>query len=105
MSAEIRSGTMDAGDIHSISGKAAIQGFSESLRKTVNPGGIKVTLIEPGKIASDMVSGSAEEKRKNEEMLEMLKPEDIAACVHYCLIQPERCDVVGVQIRPHLQVI
>lgn len=35
----------------------------------------------------------------------MLKPEDIAACVHYCVIQPERCDVVGVQIRPHLQVI
>ncbi len=85
--------------------KAALQGFSESLRKTVNPGGIKVTLIEPGKVATDMVEMPDEEKRQKEEELEMLRPEDIAECVHFCLIQPKRCDVVGVQIRPHLQTI
>lgn len=85
--------------------KAALQGFSESLRKTLNPGGIKVTLIEPGKVATDMVEMSREEKEKKEEELEMLRPEDIAECVHFCLIQPRRCDVVVVQIRPHLQTI
>ena len=85
--------------------KAAIQGFSESLRKTVNPGGIKVTLIEPGKIATDMVEMSKAEKEEKEKALEMLRPEDIAACVYYCLTQPRRCDVVSVQIRPLMQVI
>jgi NAD(P)-dependent dehydrogenase (short-subunit alcohol dehydrogenase family) len=85
--------------------KAAIQAFSESLRKTLNPDGIKVTLIEPGRVATDMLDLSAEEKRQKEDELEILRPEDIAECVHFCLTQPERCDVVGVQLRPHLQVI
>jgi NAD(P)-dependent dehydrogenase (short-subunit alcohol dehydrogenase family) len=85
--------------------KAAIQAFSESLRKTLNADGIKVTLIEPGRVATDMVDASAEEKREKEEELEILRPEDIAECVHFCLTQPKRCDVVGVQLRPHLQII
>lgn len=85
--------------------KAAIQAFSESLRKTANPGGLKVTLIEPGKVATDMVGMDDERKEDRIHDLEMLRPEDIAACVLYCLEQPQRCDVVGVQIRPHLQII
>jgi NADP-dependent 3-hydroxy acid dehydrogenase YdfG len=35
----------------------------------------------------------------------MLKAEDIAACISYCLTQPRRCDVVAVSIRPHRQPI
>jgi NADP-dependent 3-hydroxy acid dehydrogenase YdfG len=35
----------------------------------------------------------------------MLKAEDIAECVGYCLVQPKRCDIVSVQIRPHRQMI
>jgi len=35
------------------------------------------------------------------EAMEMLKAEDIAACIYYCLTQPPRCDVVNVGIRPH----
>jgi len=85
--------------------KAGIQGFSEALRKEVNPMGIKVTLIEPGLVGTDMQDESPEEQRKLEEKMEMLKAEDIAACVLYALTQPRRCDVVVVQIRPHLQSI
>ena len=85
--------------------KAAIQAFSESLRKTVNEKGIKVTLIEPGKVATDMVEKSQEEKREAIENEEMLTPEDIAGAVLYALLQPKRCDVVALQIRPHRQVI
>jgi NADP-dependent 3-hydroxy acid dehydrogenase YdfG len=33
------------------------------------------------------------------------RAEDIAVRVHYVLTQPERCDVVGIQIRPHRQMI
>lgn len=86
--------------------KAGIQGFSEALRKEVNPLGIKVTLIEPGAVGTDMQSQySPEEQREKIEKMEMLRAEDIAACVLYTLTQPKGCDVVNVQIRPHLQSI
>ena len=85
--------------------KAGIQGFSESLRKEVNELGIKVSLIEPGAVGSDMQPGPPEKQEQKEENMEMLKAEDIAACVLYVLLQPRRCDVVNVQIRPHLQSI
>jgi NADP-dependent 3-hydroxy acid dehydrogenase YdfG len=85
--------------------KAAIQAFAESLRKSVNEQGVKVTLVEPGKVATDMVEKSREEKEEAIADLEMLRPEDIAGSILYTLLQPERCDVVSVQIRPHRQVI
>jgi NADP-dependent 3-hydroxy acid dehydrogenase YdfG len=86
--------------------KAGIQGFSESLRKEVNPLGIKVTLIEPGAVGTDMQSQySPEQQREKIEKMEMLRAEDIAACVLYTITQPRRCDVVALQIRPHLQSI
>ena len=86
--------------------KAGIQGFSEALRKEVNPLGIKVTLIEPGAVGTDMQSQySPAEQRQKEAKMEMLKAEDIAACILYALTQPKRCDVVMLQVRPHLQSI
>jgi NADP-dependent 3-hydroxy acid dehydrogenase YdfG len=86
--------------------KSGIQGFSEALRKEVNPLGIKVTLIEPGAVGTDMQSQySPEEQRERIEKMKMLRAEDIAACVLYTITQPKRCDVVHLQIRPHLQEI
>jgi len=86
--------------------KSGIQGFSEALRKEVNPLGIKVTLIEPGAVGTDMQDQySPEEQRERIEQMKMLRAEDIAACVLYTITQPKRCDVVALQIRPHLQEI
>src|SRR5215208_405700 len=86
--------------------KSGIQGFSEALRKEVNSHGIKVTLIEPGAVGTDMQSDyPPAEQRKKEEKMEMMKAEDIAACVLYTITQPKRCDVVTMQIRPHMQPI
>jgi NADP-dependent 3-hydroxy acid dehydrogenase YdfG len=86
--------------------KAGIQGFSEALRKEVNALGIKVTLIEPGAVGTDMQDQySPEEQRERIEQMKMLRSEDIAACVLYTITQPKRCDVVTLQIRPHLQSI
>jgi NAD(P)-dependent dehydrogenase (short-subunit alcohol dehydrogenase family) len=85
--------------------KSGIQGFSAALRKEVNPEGIKVSLIEPGAVGTDMQPQSPAQQRRKEKRLEMLKAVDIAACVLYTLMQPLRCDVVSVQIRPHLQSI
>ena len=86
--------------------KAGIEGFSEALRKEVNSLGIKVTLIEPGAVGTDMQSQHPPaEQREMEEKMEMMKAEDIAACVLYTITQPKRCDVVTMQIRPHMQPI
>jgi len=86
--------------------KSGIQGFSEALRKEVNPFGIKVTLIEPGAVGTNMQSQySPAEQRQRIEQMKMLRAEDIAACVLYTITQPKRCDVVSLQVRPHLQEI
>jgi NADP-dependent 3-hydroxy acid dehydrogenase YdfG len=85
--------------------KAGIEGFSKALRKEVNPLGIKVTLIEPGAVGTDMQPQPPEEQHQLIKEMEMLRAEDIAACVFYTITQPKRCDVVTLQIRPHLQEI
>ena len=85
--------------------KSAIRGFSTSLRKEVNPLGIKVSLIEPGAVTSDMQPGTRKEHQKKIDKLEMLEADDIAMSILFCLSQPKRCDIVTMQIRPHLQKI
>ncbi len=101
MSADVR----EKGSSVYVATKSGIQGFSESLRKEVNEFGVKITLIEPGAVGTDMQPSSPEEQRKKIKNLEMLKAEDIAYAVVYCLAQPSRCDVVELKIRPHLQMI
>lgn len=101
MSADVREET---GSVY-VATKSAIQGFSESLRKQVNPYGIKLSLIEPGAVDTDMQEESTAQKKENVQNLEMLTADDIAAAVMYCLTQPLRCDVVELKIRPHLQLI
>jgi NAD(P)-dependent dehydrogenase (short-subunit alcohol dehydrogenase family) len=85
--------------------KGAIQAMAESLRKTLNEEGIKVTLIEPGKVATEMVDATDAQKEEKIAALEMLRPDEVAGAVLYALLQPQRCDVVVVQLRPHRQVI
>lgn len=97
--------TKEEGSSVYVATKAGIRGFSESLRKEINKDGIKVTLIEPGAVGTDMQPSTPEEQREKEEDMKMLKAEDIAASVLYALTQPKRCDVVMIQVRPHQQVI
>lgn len=101
LSAEARE---EDSDIY-VATKAAIQAFSASLRKTANAQGIKVSLIEPGLVGTDLTSSSPAEQREKQRRGEMLEAEDIAEAVHYVLTRPARCDVILVQIRPHLQSI
>ena len=101
MSADVR----EEGSSVYVATKAGIQGFSEALRKELNPKNIKVTLIEPGAVDTDMQAGSAEEKLEQIDNQEMIPAEDIAMSVAFCVVQHERCAIVGMQIRPQLQLI
>ena len=101
MSAEVQ----EKGSSVYVAAKAAIRGFSASLRKELNPHNIHVSLIEPGAVFTDMQESPTEEllqKVKNEEMLES---QDIAGAVLFCLSQPNRCNIVSLQIKPLMQNI
>lgn len=103
LSAKVRE---EDSDIY-VATKAAIEGFSESLRKKVNKDGIKVSLIEPGLVGTDMTAENTppDQQPEAEEKGEMLTSEDLALSVLYVLTQSPRCDVILVQIRPHGQSI
>jgi NADP-dependent 3-hydroxy acid dehydrogenase YdfG len=101
MSAEV----MEDGSSVYVATKAAIQGFSTSLRKELNPYNIKVTLIEPGAVMTEMQEGSKEELEKKVADEEMLEAKDIAGAILFCLSQPNRCSIVNLQIKPLMQKI
>ncbi|MFL9845331.1 SDR family oxidoreductase [Flavobacterium rhizosphaerae] len=101
MSAEVREAT---GSVY-VATKSGIQGFSVAMRKQVNPMGIKVSLIEPGAVDTDLQQKPTPAKLEDIESGEMLMADDIASAVLYCLCQPSRCDVVEIKIKPHNQLI
>lgn len=101
MSADVRG----KGSSLYVATKSGIQGLCESLRKEVNNLGIKVSLIEPGWVGTDMSGFSPEEQRKRQKQLKQLKAEDIANCIYYVLTRPKRMDIVEMKVRPHLQLI
>jgi NADP-dependent 3-hydroxy acid dehydrogenase YdfG len=100
MSADVRA----EGESTYAATKGGIQAFAGSLRKEVNQAGIRISLIQPGSVGTDMQKDKATHADQAQQ-LTMLKAEDIASCVQYCLIQPPRCDVVAMDVRPHLQAI
>ncbi|MES2707029.1 MAG: SDR family oxidoreductase [Verrucomicrobiota bacterium] len=85
--------------------KAGVRGFAASLRKEANPLGVRVSLVEPGSIGSDMVDETPERQREMNAGGLMLRAEDVARAILFMLVQPDWCDVIKLQIRPHLQLI
>jgi NADP-dependent 3-hydroxy acid dehydrogenase YdfG len=80
--------------------KSAIRAFSGSIRKSIQECGIKVTLVEPGKTGSDMIEVPVEEQREKEAVLEMMKAEDVAEAVCFCLTQSRRAVITSLRIEP-----
>src|SRR5690606_8640819 len=100
MSAETRE---ESGTIY-VATKSAIRGFTAALRKEINPLGLKVSLIEPGAVKSDLQRGTEKELQEKIENMEMLEADDIAMSILFCLAQPKRSNIVSIQIRPLLQI-
>ncbi|MDG2520628.1 SDR family NAD(P)-dependent oxidoreductase [Caulobacter segnis] len=92
-----------AGSSVYVAAKSGIQGFAQSFRKELASSGVRVTLIEPGLVGSDLLDSSPEEQVEQINAKKMLRAEDIAVGVHYALTQPTRCNVVAMQIEPLLQ--
>lgn len=85
--------------------KAGVDGFTYALRAKVMGSNIRVILIEPGLVGTDMTASEypPEKQREMQRRGEMLKAEDIARAVIYALEQPRRCDVIHMRVEPHIK--
>ena len=85
--------------------KWGVNGFSEALRREAHRDGIRVTVIEPGVVATELTEHIPdEETRTNYEArvgeMEPLESEDVAAAIFYAVTQPRRVNVNEILIRP-----
>ena len=83
--------------------KAGVQAFAETLRKEVADKNIKVSVIQPGSVDTDMQECNADEKREAVARDEMLHAEEIAEAIHFALTRSARADVVTLRIEPRIQ--
>ncbi|WP_424019639.1 SDR family oxidoreductase [Halorientalis pallida] len=85
--------------------KFGVNAFSESLRKETADSGVRVTVIEPGAVDTELGQHIPDEQVM-ERMAEMvqdmtvLQPEDIAAAIRYAVTQPPRVSVNELLVRP-----
>ncbi len=82
--------------------KAGIAGFASALRKEVAKKNIRVSLIEPGAVDTDMQEDPPAEKEKKVRKAEMLRADDIADLVGFILTRPQRCTISEVRIEPRI---
>lgn len=73
--------------------KHAVLGFSESLMLEVREYGVKVSVVMPGSVATDMVVSDSPDRSW------MLKPEDVAEVVARILDTPSRVLTYQVEVR------
>ncbi|MBI0476373.1 SDR family oxidoreductase [Sphingomonas sp. MA1305] len=83
--------------------KAGIQAFAETLRKEIADMRIRVSVIQPGSVDTEMQECSAEEKQAAIAEGRMLPAEDVADAILFVLSRSPACDVVNLRIEPLIQ--
>ena len=99
ISAEIKA----AGESVYAATKAGIQAFAETLRKEVADKRIRVSVIQPGSVDTEMQECSEEEKRAAVAEGRMLPAEDVADAILFVLGRSATCDIVNLRIEPLIQ--
>jgi NADP-dependent 3-hydroxy acid dehydrogenase YdfG len=110
-------GVADLVNISSVAGRQARKGsgvynatkhgvgaFSESLRQEVTRSHVRVSLVEPGAVATELQGhnrpGVKEEIEKRFEDMDILQAEDIADAIAYVVTRPRHVAVNEVLVRP-----
>jgi NADP-dependent 3-hydroxy acid dehydrogenase YdfG len=88
--------------------KFGVGAFCEALRQEVTAAGVRVTLIEPGAVATELAGHNRPEIReqlgKRFADMTRLEATDIANAIIYVLGQPEHVSINEVLVRPTKQV-
>jgi NADP-dependent 3-hydroxy acid dehydrogenase YdfG len=89
--------------------KFAVNAISEGLRQELLEDGIRVTIVEPGAVATELPDHITDEDARDSLsgllQLERLQAEDIANAIAYAVTQPERVSVNEILIRPTQQPV
>jgi len=84
--------------------KHGVTGFSEALRQEVTRRHVRVSLVEPGAVNTELVSHNRPEVRSQIAgvigAFERLEPEDVADAVSYIVTRPRRVAVNEMLVRP-----
>ncbi len=84
--------------------KHGVGAFSESLRQEVTARHVRVTLIEPGAVATELASHNRAEILEGMAQtfggIEIMQSQDIAESIRYAVTQPRRVAVNEILIRP-----
>lgn len=85
--------------------KFGITAFSEALRQEVTEQGVRVVVIEPGFVSTELISHSTSPAsramaKKLAESMRTLRADDIAAAVLYAVTQPHHVAVNEILVRP-----
>jgi NADP-dependent 3-hydroxy acid dehydrogenase YdfG len=87
--------------------KFAVNAISEGLRQELLQDNIRVTIVEPGAVATELPDHITDEEARESlsglMSLERLQAEDIANAIAYAVTQPERVSVNEILIRPTQQ--
>jgi NADP-dependent 3-hydroxy acid dehydrogenase YdfG len=85
--------------------KWAVNAFSESLRQEVTARGVRVSLVEPGAVVTELREHITQPEAKaaalaHSEGMRSLQPEDVARAIVYVVTQPPHVAVNEVLVRP-----
>ncbi|WP_420369395.1 SDR family NAD(P)-dependent oxidoreductase [Curtobacterium sp. L1-20] len=85
--------------------KAGVNAFSEALRQEVTGAGVRVVVIEPGYVTTELVDHITDPAMRAmaaemQETMTTLQPGDVAAAVLFAVAQPQHVSVSELLIRP-----
>ena len=83
--------------------KFGVGALSESLRQELIPNRVRVSVVEPGTVATELASHTREELREGivqmTQSIELLRPDDIAEAITYVVTRDRRVAVNEILIR------
>ena len=77
-----------------------LKAIADSLREEVNPSGIRILSVYPGRTATPLQKRIYEQEGKHYRPETLLQPEDIASVVINSLVLPRTAEVTDIHIRP-----
>lgn len=89
-----------AGTAQYAASKHALKGFADALRQEVNPKGVRVISVYPGRTATPMQAWISQVEARPYIPENLLQPEDVAEAVVNAIGLPATAEVTEIMIRP-----